>query len=717
MPLIGELLADGKIYEAMDVVGSEAALLNNNPGPARKISSLRDTYGRLLEFFKNGYPDPGRKGMLSSIRRELRELASGIEFESNVANNEGVYFASVRADRLQPENFRKLWESYQSMEEMVNFSDVNSSSSTRLLEKRDELLDRAFRKCMILRSTDSEDDLLFLRSALGGSGFSEKSQLVMLSAVTLGLMASYDRGLLITLLDVFASSEASKMKARAIAGVLIALHLYPDEIASDGELMLRLSGMCDSDNINRELREVVLAMIRTRDTSRVTDKFKREVLDNFTKFASKTKMPDSAMMQALAKGEEMEINPEWQKFLEDSGIEKKLMKFSEMQSEGADLMMITFAQLKNFSFFRSVSSWFLPFDTTHSSLLHFREMLSDSMEAFINLPGVMCDSDKYSLALSLSQMPAEQRLMLNTQMDAQQEQMKEELTSIQLKMSDPAFSNEVLMSMRSLYRFIRLFNGATKCFSDPFLSPLDVTRIPGLEEILCAEDALELVSEFYFKHGYYEESLHLFELRERKTGLNPYLAEKTGYCHERLLNYPKAREYYAKAELLGASGTWILRRMFNVLIDSEPHNALPYIEKLYELDPDSIKVRLDYVRTLQMVGKEDELINLLYKCYFENPELARTTLLLARTELARGNADKCLLTLASLQESSLSKEEQKEFNALTGVASILNGDNSKGIDYLRKLGASSAEEELEQLGEDKLDPDSRNLIMELIRAK
>lgn len=716
-PLVGELLSGGKIYEAIEVLRSESAAAKLSHGINEKISTLSDTYRRLLEFFKSGYPDPGRKSMLASIRREIRELASMIEFESNVAENDGVFFATVRADRMQPENFRKLWESYQSIEEMVGMADINDASSSRLLEKRDELLDRTFRKCMILRSSDSEADIQFLRSALGGTNFSEKSQLMMVSAITLGLMTGYDRGLLIALLDAFFATESSKMKARALSGILITLHLYPNDIAADGELMLRLSGLCDSENANRELREVVLAMVRTRDTSRVTDKFKREVLDNFKKFASTSKMPNTAMMQAMARGEEMELNPEWQKFLEESGIEKKLMKFSEMQSEGADLMMITFAQLKNFSFFRSVSNWFLPFDTSHSALFNFRELLSDSLEAFINIPGVMCDSDKYSLALSLSQMPPEQRLMLNSQMDAQQEQMKEEITSIQLKMSDPGFSNEVLMTMRGLYRFVRLFNGSTKCFSDPFLSPLDVPRIPGLEEILCAEDALELVSEFYFKHGYYQEALHLFELQEKKSGLNQYLAEKAGYCHERLLNYPEARAYYAKAELLGDSSEWLLRRMFNVLIDSEPHRALPYIEKLYQQNPDSMKIRLDYVKALQATGHEDELVNLLYKCYFENPELAKTSLLLARTEFNRGNLDKSRLALASLNEESLIKDESREYNALNGIEAILGGDIRSGVDFLKKIGEKRAEEELSAITDEKLDDDSRNLIMELIRAK
>lgn len=42
---------------------------------------------------------------------------------------------------------------------------------------------------------------------------------------------------------------------------------------------------------------------------------------------------------------------------------------SELQLEGADVYMSTFAALKSYPFFREVQNWFYPFSKQHSSVL------------------------------------------------------------------------------------------------------------------------------------------------------------------------------------------------------------------------------------------------------------------------------------------------------------------------------------------------------------
>ena len=57
-----------------------------------------------------------------------------------------------------------------------------------------------------------------------------------------------------------------------------------------------------------------------------------------------------------------DLNPEWENWIDKSGITDKLREMGELQMEGADVYMSTFSQLKQFPFFRQMSHWFYPFD-------------------------------------------------------------------------------------------------------------------------------------------------------------------------------------------------------------------------------------------------------------------------------------------------------------------------------------------------------------------
>lgn len=47
----------------------------------------------------------------------------------------------------------------------------------------------------------------------------------------------------------------------------------------------------------------------------------------------------------------------------------KLREMNELQLEGADVYMSTFAALKNYPFFREVHNWFYPFSKQQSNVL------------------------------------------------------------------------------------------------------------------------------------------------------------------------------------------------------------------------------------------------------------------------------------------------------------------------------------------------------------
>lgn len=78
--------------------------------------------------------------------------------------------------------------------------------------------------------------------------------------------------------------------------------------------------------------------------------------------------------------EENDLNPDWEKAFESSGLGDKIREMNELQLEGADVYMSTFAQLKTYPFFKEPYNWFYPFDMHHSSIIkEFDSSLPETM--------------------------------------------------------------------------------------------------------------------------------------------------------------------------------------------------------------------------------------------------------------------------------------------------------------------------------------------------
>lgn len=95
---------------------------------------------------------------------------------------------------------------------------------------------------------------------------------------------------------------------------------------------------------------------------------------------------------------------------------------NELQLEGADVYMSTFAQLKTYPFFKEPYNWFYPFDMHHSSIIKefgFKPTGDNAILSLILQSGFFCNSDKYSLCFTMAHIPQSQRTMMLSQMTSQ----------------------------------------------------------------------------------------------------------------------------------------------------------------------------------------------------------------------------------------------------------------------------------------------------------
>ena len=128
-----------------------------------------------------------------------------------------------------------------------------------------------------------------------------------------------------------------------------------------------------------------------------------------------------------------------------------------MQMEGNDVFLSSFAQLKNFPFFSTVSNWFLPFNAAHSSVFRIFKTENNPLMTVINRTGAFCDSDKYSFALSVASVPEQQRAMMLGQFDEQNAQLME-LVKSELPNPEKDRDNIANKYVQNLYRFFNLFS-------------------------------------------------------------------------------------------------------------------------------------------------------------------------------------------------------------------------------------------------------------------
>lgn len=187
---------------------------------------------------------------------------------------------------------------------------------------------------------------------------------------------------------------------------------------------------------------------------------------------------------------------------------------NELQLEGADVYMSTFAQLKSYPFFQNPHNWFYPFDMQHSSIIREFGLKPTGENAILSLilqSGFFCNSDKYSLCFTMAHIPQAQRNMMLSQMTSQDlnELMDQSKSSglRQYAQRPDVISNQYI---HDLYRFFKLSQRRHE-FRDIFKEEIALHRIPALKSILYKPELLVTIADFHFHKEHPAEALNIYK--------------------------------------------------------------------------------------------------------------------------------------------------------------------------------------------------------------
>lgn len=669
-----QLLDKYKVLEAIAVF-KEIALETGAYKLSDKIESLRHTYTYMAQYMMRGVPDNSRHDVYDDIVSSLRLIGESMLFRAEIDEKSDCYSSTCRTIRLRKLSMAGLIDALRRNQSEISLGEEANGDISALYRSKDDLLRDLFDFVWTFR--DSKKDLEALKEYSLDPSTPRSDIFIIISALTLSILGYYDRDKLTLLLDIYENTDSEAIAARSLTGAVFALRRHAEWVRRDRTLMQRLRVWDGSIVTFRRLREVVKNIIRTRDTDRVTSKMRDEVIPELMKMKpeilKKLKNPDADLETGL-----MDQNMEWQEMLDKSGISKKMHELSEMQGEGADLMMVTFSNLKNFPFFYVAGNWFRPFDRNNPALSLESKTLDTMMQLF-STGNAICDSDKYSLGLAFATMPDKQRDMVLGQFDAQMSQITEEMKDQLLKQSMPEFDNNSLTFIRDLYRFFKLFYKRHE-FDDPFSAPFDFIGIPVVGDILSDREIIMVTAEFYFKRGYYEEALHLFNLIEENYGSDASYWEKIGYCHQVLKDFQLALDAYRKAELLKNPGTWLIKKL--AVINKRLGNfaeAARYYNMALDSDPDNVSLILGAGDMKYEAGDYPAALAEYYHADYLVPDNLRIMRSIAWTEMMNRQYDKSQKMYDKIMNAS--PDASDYLNA--GHLHLLEDEIAKAIDLYK----------------------------------
>lgn len=605
-----------------------------------RLDEVDNTYRYMTEYLLSDATDPDRGKLYDRVVDRLHAINDTLLHNNLIDTDPRLYYSTARLFRLNPKDIASLIDDYIKYVSVDGIMEESGQTDSALLKKKERALGDVFDRIWVADDlTKNESEMLVAILADASQTFELRS--IIVAALFFALLTRYDRSKVSLLLDVAESTDDETLAARGFICALLVLERYRQRVGDDSGLSSRLELWQDSPLAYSRLRTSIHALLKAYDTDRLTNTMKNEVMPAFIKLQPKMRkiFGDPAAIKDMTP-EEMASNPEWEEILEKSGLQEKLQSLSEIQESGGDIMMAPFSGLKRFPFFNSVSNWFLPFTGRHSEFRD-KDTVAMLMPFAQERDGIICDSDKFSLMLSISMASADamrERLMtMTSHLNQLREQQKEDR-----QLTESTFANEAGSFVRDAFRFFRLFSRRDE-FPDPFDHPFNPVALPVIGPTMVDGEMTRLIMEFFLKRKYWQEALSavltLIDTEEPEESLY----QKAGYCLIELGQPEAALDYLRKAELLNGQSAWLMSAIATCLEETgKPKEAVKYFEKVLEIDPDEPRILFQIGMDLSATGDHKEALKYFYKANYLHPEHTFTMRGIAWCEFLLGNFERSL---------------------------------------------------------------------------
>jgi tetratricopeptide (TPR) repeat protein len=712
-------LAARRIKPAFDLINQ--LITENNLGIYRdEYLNLKETYDLMLKYTVEGIRDPERQKVYRKLIVSVYSLADQI--------NEAVLLRfSPSVEYEKKRTFRKITDVQAYVANLEDFylheAVPGETEATDRETAPHQLNVREFFYHIWFSDHITPEESEAVRNFLLSPVIPAPYKSFMVSAMMLSLQRFFDTGKFNLLFEAYDSDE-NEIRQRALVSLLINLYRYDARMPFFPEITGRLEILNENPQFKQNLERIIVQFIRSKETEKLQQRIRDELLPEMIKISPNLKDKinlDSLMEEGLSEDK----NPDWEGLFKDSpGLLNKMEEFSELQMEGADVFMGSFAMLKSFPFFYETTNWFIPFFTDNheiSDILDKNDPANINLLEAISKAPILCNSDKYSFCFSLKSIPLENREFLSKGIQAEMDQLKEMQEDESLV--DPARLSEFISNqyIQDLYRFYKLFP-RRKEFEDIFNWRFDFHNKLALGSIL-KEDRklLRNVAEFYFAKNHFEEAAEIYNelLEEEKSG---ELYQKLAFCYQKSGDFEVALDNYLKAELYEINKLWNLKKTALCYRNlKQPDKALEYYQAAEKLEPESLNNQLNIGHCQLELNQYDEALKSYFKVEYLAPDNNKVWRPIAWCSFLTGKKEQAEKYYHKLMEDNPGKHDMMNM----GHVQWSMGNRKAALDFYRmsisEQGFTEAaflevfEEDLPHLIEQGIDSEDVPIMLDQLR--
>ena len=561
-----------------------------------ELERLRMSYTFMLKYLEQGVMDPQRDQILADICQSLYQLNDHCYIALKEPMSPEVFYARRR--ELMGTSLVSIIEEYrealkelslaQSVPDAQHDSHVIMSRLRSAENMETKLFNRVWSSFPL-----TADDAAGLKLSITGDILPVHTRCLLVSALLLGLMMFYDESKLLILLEVYSQSDDAQVQLRALTCAMLAMLAHHKRTASSQAVASRLAALMDTPDFNEDVWSIQVQLARSRNTENIKQRVQGDLIPNIMKMRpdiiDKLKDKDSQIIDLS----DIEANPDWQEWLDQSGITRRIEEFNAMQLEGSDVFIATFAHLKTFPFFKTLSNWFLPFYPAHSSVLENLGADRLQLAEVVQHAPYLCNSDKYSFCLSLGALPESQRNMMSAQLEEQNAALNE---SRQTELPDDRKRRVSIINafVQDLYRFFKLFSRRREFIAVMDNPGLDMTDCLPISRVTRDAHVLELLGALYFKNAFYDDAIKCFTRLEGMDDVtDDHIYQKIGFAYQNAGKTQQALTYYRRHELLYEHDVWNMRHIAACYRSlGKLDKALDYYQRAEALSPDNVSLTL-----------------------------------------------------------------------------------------------------------------------------
>lgn len=622
------LVTERRIKQSLDIL---CDMINGaTTGQLRdEYSNLEMTYRNMLSYTIEGINDPERNKVYIRLIQSILELSDKVK-QDILSHNSGwnTYWVKQQAEKEQKLTGKTIVETVDDLmfkselDEWLKLSnEINPDPESEISKKHRQLIKNIFNH-LWLTDLYGEAEESLINIILKSKKFRWYEASIFTTAITLSAFRSWQAEKLLHLIAIYKSGQEQVME-RALSGLILNLHYYNGRVLLYPEISTSIIEMARIPGFREHCRIIVLQIIRSKETEKLSRKLHDEILPQVAKL--RPRIEEKLDLDNILPNEKNEgKNPDWASMFNDSEeIFKTMEELTKLQMEGADVYMSAFANLKHFDFFKDFQNWFLPFYPDHEVVDEiFRDEVlgpgtNQMAEAMYKTPFI-CNSDKYSLILNLKYLPAAQKSMMLKVFRMELEglgQIDEEES-----LTDPnrKFRTNVTQYLQDIYRFFKL-SPYRKEFEDIFTGRLDIYNSEFFRITCNASEAEAGLADYFFSKDFYEDALSLYLKQTANRPDDAQLYEKIGYCCQELFNFEEAIHYYRMAELIDRK-VWTLKKTGLCLRRlGKNEEALEYYLDAAEIEPDNLHTAIMTAHCYLDLKEYDKALSHYFRVEYNDP--------------------------------------------------------------------------------------------------